>query len=142
MVVVIFHMHMWLMYKYFKVKTKNAKDEYVSFYCQLDMFSWMKFFYTCCQHLGPQILSLVNIINQPNGQKWNHFPCSLFKMHYVAFKILYHILFNQMHYMNISKQGCMHYLFMSENWSQFHYLIHSFNSMKIKIVVKTRNQII
>jgi hypothetical protein len=30
-------------------------------------------------------------------------------------KFLYRILFNQMHYMNIAKHKCMHYLFMREN---------------------------
>jgi hypothetical protein len=42
-------------------------------------------------------------------------------------KLLCCILFNQMHYMNISKlYKCMHYLSMKENWSQLHCLIHSF----------------
>jgi len=50
-------------------KTKNVENEYVSLYSQLDMFSWMKISYTCCQHLGPQIFNLVNTKNQPNGQK-------------------------------------------------------------------------
>jgi hypothetical protein len=46
-------------------------------------------------------------------KKRNHFPCCPFRMDFVAFKIL--ILFNQMHYMNIAKHKCMHYLFMKEN---------------------------
>jgi hypothetical protein len=82
MVVVIFHMH-----KYFGVK-KNVKNEYIRFYKQLEMFSCMKISCTCCQHLGPQILILVNTKNQPNGQKKNNFPCSLFRMDYVTFKNL------------------------------------------------------
>jgi hypothetical protein len=30
-------------------------------------------------------------------------------------RLLYHILFNQMHYMNIAKHRCMNYLSMKEN---------------------------
>jgi hypothetical protein len=96
------------------------------FYKQLDLYSCMKISCTCCQHSGPQIWSLMNTKNQPNCKKRNCFLCSPFGMDYVAFKILYHTLFNQMHYMNISKYKCMHYLSMKDNWSQLHYLIHSF----------------
>jgi hypothetical protein len=51
-------------HKYFGKKTKDAKNEYINFYIQLNMFSCIFF-----QHLGPQILSLVNTKNQPNGKK-------------------------------------------------------------------------
>ncbi len=53
----------------FWLKTINVKNEYISFYIQLDIFSYMKISYTFCQHLGPQILNLVNTKNQPNGKK-------------------------------------------------------------------------
>ncbi len=51
----------------------------------------MKIFCTFCRHLGPQILSLVNIKNQPNGKKKNRFSCCLFRMYSIPFKkkILY-----------------------------------------------------
>ncbi len=52
------------------------------------MLSCMIISYTCCRHLGPQKLSLINTKNQPNGKKKSHFPLSPFKMDYVAFKIL------------------------------------------------------
>jgi len=52
------------------------------------MFSCMKISCTCCWHLGPQILSLMNIRNQPNGKIKSLFPSSPFKMDFVAFKIL------------------------------------------------------
>ncbi len=50
------------------------------------MFLCMKIAYTFCQHLGPQILSLLNRKNQPNGKKRNHLACSPFKMDSIAFK--------------------------------------------------------
>jgi len=43
-------------------------------------------------------------------KKKNHFPCCPFKMDFLPSKFLYHILFNQMHYINIAKHKCMHYL--------------------------------
>ncbi len=52
------------------------------------MFSCMKISYTFCQHLGPQILNLMNTKHQPNGKKSNHFSCNLSKMDSVALKIL------------------------------------------------------
>ncbi len=79
------------------------------------MFFYMKTSYTCCQHLGPQIISLVNAKNQPNGKKRNHFFCCPFRMDYIAFKILIFILINQMHYLNIAKHTCMHHLSIKEN---------------------------
>jgi hypothetical protein len=70
-------------------KTRNVENEYISFYKQLNMFSCMKISCTCCWQLGPQILSLVNTKNQPNGEKKkNHFPYNHFRMDFVAFKIL------------------------------------------------------
>ncbi len=80
-----------IMHKYFGKKPKmkkKKKKKYISFYIQLNMLFWMKISCTFCQHLGPQILSLVNTKNQPNGKKMNHFPCCFFKMNFVAFKIL------------------------------------------------------
>ncbi len=50
------------------------------------MFSYMKISFTFFQHLGSQILSLVNTKNQPNGKKKNHFPSCPFKMDFIAFK--------------------------------------------------------
>ncbi len=52
------------------------------------MFPCMKFSYTFCQHLGPQILNLVNRKNQPNGGGGrNHFAYSPFRMDFLlAFK--------------------------------------------------------
>jgi len=48
-------------------------------------------------------------------------------MDFIAFKNIYfYILFNQMHYVNIAKHRCMHYLFGKENQSQIDCLIHSF----------------
>jgi hypothetical protein len=55
---------------------------------QFNVFSYMKLSYTFGQHLGPQIVSLMNTKNQPNGKKKNHLPCCLFKIDFVAFKIL------------------------------------------------------
>jgi len=52
------------------------------------MFSHIKKFGTLRQHLRPQIISLMNIKNQPNGKKRNHFPCCSFRMDFVAFQIL------------------------------------------------------
>ncbi len=52
------------------------------------MFPCMKISCTFCQHLGPQILSLVNRKNQPNGGGKDHFAYNPFKMDFVAFKIL------------------------------------------------------
>jgi hypothetical protein len=45
------------------------KKEYISFYIQLNMYSYMKISCTFCQHLRPQILSLVDTKDQPNGKK-------------------------------------------------------------------------
>jgi hypothetical protein len=75
-----------IMHKYFG-KNPKMKKKYISFLIQLNMFC-MKTSYTFCQHLGPQILSLVNTKNQPNGKNKlkNHFPCCPFKMDSVAFK--------------------------------------------------------
>ncbi len=49
------------------------------------MFPCMKISCTFFYHLGPQILSLVNRNNQPNGEKMIHFACSPFIMDFVAF---------------------------------------------------------
>ncbi len=51
------------------------------------MFSCMKISCTFFQYLGPEILSLVNMKNQPNRKKI-HFPCCPFRMDSIAFKIL------------------------------------------------------
>jgi len=109
-----------IMHKYFGKKPK-IKNEYINFYLQLNMFFCMKFLYTFCQHLGPQILSLVNT---KNSTKWKNKIIFLFAFSnefctLLLLSKLYYILFNQMHYINISKQICMHYLSMKENWSQF-----------------------
>jgi hypothetical protein len=52
------------------------------------MFHCMKISYIFFRHLGPQILSLMNKKNQPNGEKMNHFVSSPFRMDFVIFKIL------------------------------------------------------
>jgi hypothetical protein len=49
------------------------------------MFSCIKHSFTFYQHLGPQILRLVNTKNQPNGNFKKKIPC---KMDFVAFKII------------------------------------------------------
>ncbi len=73
------------------------------------MFPCMKISCTFFQHLGPQILSLLNEKNEPNGKRRNHFSCSPFIMDFVTFKIhIYPTLFKQMDYMNIAKYRCMH----------------------------------
>jgi hypothetical protein len=58
-----------IIHKYFGKKPKNAENEYLSFYIQLNMFSCMQISYTFCQHLGTKIISLVNTKIQPNGEK-------------------------------------------------------------------------
>jgi hypothetical protein len=68
---------------------------------------------TFCRHLGPQILSLVNTKSQPNGKKGIIFFVALSKWILSLSKKLYRILFNQMHYMNIEKHRCMHYISMN-----------------------------
>ncbi len=56
-----------IMHKY--SETKNVENEYIVFYIQLNMFPCMKISCTFYWHLGPQIPSLVNRKNQPNGGK-------------------------------------------------------------------------
>jgi hypothetical protein len=68
-------------------KTRNIKNEYISFYRQRDIFSCIIISYTCDLHLGPQILSLMNTKNQPNDEKSNPFSCNPFETNYVSFKI-------------------------------------------------------
>ncbi len=70
----------------FGLKNQNAKNEYISFYKKLDMFLCMIISCKCDSHLGPQIPSLMNTNNQPNGQKNGFFPYSPFGMNYVIFK--------------------------------------------------------
>jgi hypothetical protein len=53
----------------FWLKTRNAKNEYISFYIQLNICFYMKLSYTFHWHLGPQILNLMNIKNQENRKK-------------------------------------------------------------------------
>ncbi len=48
------------------------------------MFSCMKISYTFCRHLGPQILSLVNTNNQPNGRGKK--GIIFLKMDFITFK--------------------------------------------------------
>ncbi len=67
------------MHRYFGKKTKNAQNGYISFYIQLNMFSCMKISFTFFQHLGPQILSLVDTKYQPNGGKKTIFLVALSK---------------------------------------------------------------
>ncbi len=43
----------------------------------------MKFFYTCCQNLGPQISSLMSTKNKPMAKKRNHFLCNPFRMNWL-----------------------------------------------------------
>jgi hypothetical protein len=52
---------------------QNAKNEYISFYIQFNMFPCMKISSTFFWHLGPKILSLMNRKNQPNGEKKESF---------------------------------------------------------------------
>jgi hypothetical protein len=67
MVAVIFHMCMYLCINNFG-KNKNAKNEYLSFYRQFDMFSYSIISCLSCDlHLRPQILTIINRNNQPNG---------------------------------------------------------------------------
>ncbi len=76
----------------------------------------MKISCTFFQHLGPQILSLMNTKNQPNGKKKNYFLTYCpFRMDFTAFKKFNCILSKQMHYMNIVTHRCMHYVSMKEN---------------------------
>ncbi len=77
MVVVIFHICMYL---WINVLGKNhkCKNEYISFYIQLNMFSYMKISCTCCKNLGPQILSLMNTKEKPNGTKKESFSLQPF----------------------------------------------------------------
>jgi hypothetical protein len=56
------------MYQYFD-KRPQMQKKYISFYKQFDMFSCMIISFTCDLHLGSQIQSMVNIINQPNNKK-------------------------------------------------------------------------
>jgi hypothetical protein len=93
MVVAIFHMHTLLCINIF-VKTKNAKNEYIIFYIQLNMFFCMKFFDTCCQHFEPQIIILVNIENQPNGKKKESLSLLLFQNGFCNFQNSYIIYYS------------------------------------------------
>jgi len=52
MVVVFSHSYV-IMHEYFGKKTKNGKNEYISFYRQFDMFSCMIISCTCDLNLGP-----------------------------------------------------------------------------------------
>jgi hypothetical protein len=60
-----------LMYQYFCEKSKMQKMNTYVFYRQFDMFSYMMiiFWISCDLHLRPQILTIMNTNNQPNGQK-------------------------------------------------------------------------
>jgi hypothetical protein len=58
------------------------------------------------------------IVNTPinqMGKNKNIFLNALSEWIFQPSKVLYHTLFNQMHYMNIAKHRCMHYLSMKEN---------------------------
>jgi len=79
------------------------------------MFSCMKKSCTFYRYLGPQILSLVNIKNQTNGKKGIIFLIALLKWILSLSIKLYHLLFIQMHYMNIAKHRCTHYISMKAN---------------------------
>ncbi len=72
----------------------------------------MKIFCTFYWHLGPQILSLVNTTNQPNGKKRisekASFSLMPFQNGFYRFQNSYIVLFNQMHYLNIAKHRCIH----------------------------------
>jgi hypothetical protein len=57
------------------------------------MFFCMKIFYTFCWHLGPQILNLVNIKNQPNGKKKESFSLLPFQYGFCNLEILYIIYY-------------------------------------------------
>ncbi len=113
-----------IMHKYFGKKTRNVKNEYISFYIQLNMFSCMTISYTSCQCLGPQILSLVKTKNQPIGKKkfiflapfLNGF-CSLQK-NYILYYLIKCIIW--------TLPNIIYALLMKENWSQLHSLLHSF----------------
>ncbi len=74
---VIFQIHVCNYASVFWLKNQNEKNEYIIFYKKLDMFICMIISCTCDLHLGPQILSLMNINNQPNGKKMVFFLIAL-----------------------------------------------------------------
>jgi hypothetical protein len=88
-----------------------------------------------------QVNEYIKKINQM-AKKKKSFSLLPFQNGSYSFQILCHIIFNQMHYMNIAKHRCMDYLSMKKSLNQLHYLIQFFYSYKMKIIVKTRIQII
>ncbi len=74
------------------------------------MFPCMKISCTFCQHLGPQIISLVNRKNQPNGKKKESFCLQPFHNGFCSLQnsYIYPTLFKQVNYMNIAKHRRMH----------------------------------
>ncbi len=65
--------------------------------------------------LGAKILSLVNIKNQLHRKEKGIISfVALSEWILQLSKFIFPILFNQMHYMNISKHKCMHYLQMKK----------------------------
>jgi hypothetical protein len=112
------------MHKYL-VKYKKCKKWVHKFYKQFDMYSCMNVFLHMLPTLGATNLK-PNVQKIPNCKRKNHFPCNLFGMDYVAFKILVSCIIQ-------SNALCEHYqtqmyaLFIHERkLKSMHYLIHSF----------------
>jgi hypothetical protein len=141
MVIMIFSHAYVIMHKYFGKKLEMLKMNTYVFIENLTCFLAWKF----RAHVADSWATNSKPNEYNKSTKWqnkNHFPCSPFRMDIIVSKFLYCILFHQMHYMKNSKHKCMHNLFMKENWNQLHCLIHSSNSYKLKIAIKTRTQVI
>jgi hypothetical protein len=80
------------------------------------MFFCMIISYKCDFHFGSQILNLMNIKKQPNGQKIVFYFVALLEWIMFSLKFLYHIWSNQMHLVNIANlHRCKHCSFMKQN---------------------------
>ncbi len=76
-----------IMHQYFGKKSEMQKMNTSNFINNLTCC--MIIFCTCCWHLKPLSLSLVNTKNQPNEKKKkNHFPWSPLRMDFITFKTL------------------------------------------------------
>jgi len=124
------------------VKIWKFGNEYISFNIQLNMFFSMKNSYTCCWQLGPQILSLMNIKNQPNGKKNESFSLQPFQNGLCNLQnscIVYYLI-KCIIWTLSNIDVCITYpwIFFEVNCIVFFFK----NSFKMKIITKTRIQII
>jgi len=106
--------------------TKNIGNPKMSFNRQLNMFFGKIIFFTCDLHLKLDILNPLNTMFCQMVKKMSPLFYNLFLQNFKSLKILYDLVFHQIHLMNVYFHRRGHVFVVQNIWNQSYDLKHSF----------------